>query len=134
MRAKVAPLEEEVRQLRVDLLAMTDEQDEYRHQATEASTQAYSLARDLEAEQSDVQGLKGQMGGTRCYLLVYLVFVGPGSVSRLSPRAPLGFGHLHQDLPDALPGYGPKHLQAKGSLRCGGRFWPKPWSQGCPLG
>jgi hypothetical protein len=53
--AKVAPLEEEVRQLRVDLLAMTDEQDKSRHQATEASSQAYSLARDLEAEQSEVK-------------------------------------------------------------------------------
>jgi hypothetical protein len=87
VRAKVAPLEEEVRQLREDLLEVIDERDESRHQATKASSRADSLARDLEGERSEVQGLKGQMGGMHCYLrLVYLVFFDPGSVSRLSSR------------------------------------------------
>jgi hypothetical protein len=103
--------------LRESLLALIGERDESRCQATEASSQADSLAKDLEAERSEAQGLKAQMGGTRCYLrFVYMVFVGPCLVSWLSSRAPVGFGHLHRDLLDAFPGHGPKDRQAEGPI------------------
>jgi chromosome segregation ATPase len=76
LKGKVSLLEEEERKLRENLLAVTGEWDESRCQATEASTRADSLAKDLEAERSEAQGLKAQMGSTRCYLLlVYLVFL-----------------------------------------------------------
>lgn len=96
LKGKLSPLEEVMWQLREDLLAVTGEQDESWRQATEASSRADSLVKDLEAERSGARSLKAQMGGTHCYLLlVYLVFVGPGLVSRLSSKAPAGLGHLH---------------------------------------
>jgi hypothetical protein len=52
-----------------------DERDESRRQATEASSRADSLTRDLEGERSEVQGLKGQMGGMRCYLPLSIWFL-----------------------------------------------------------
>lgn len=63
LREKVAPLDEEVRQLKENLHAVAGERDESRRQATEASLHADCLARDLEAEQSEGQGLWVQMEG-----------------------------------------------------------------------
>lgn len=51
-REKVAPLEEEVRLLKESLQKVTGERDESRRQATEVSSWAASLAKDLEAERS----------------------------------------------------------------------------------
>jgi predicted S18 family serine protease len=51
-RGKVAPLEEEVQLLKESLQMMTGERDESLRQASEASSRADSLAKDLEGERS----------------------------------------------------------------------------------
>jgi hypothetical protein len=85
-------------------------------------------------KRSEVQGLKSQMGCMCCYLTFgYLAFVGPGSVSWLFSRAPVGFGHLHRYFPDTLSGCGPKDCRAEGPIRRSGKLWLKPRSRGDPL-
>jgi hypothetical protein len=60
-------------------------------QTAEASSRAGSLAKDLQAEWSEAQGLKTKMGGTCCYLcFIYLAYSSHGLVSWLFSRASVG--------------------------------------------
>jgi hypothetical protein len=111
------------------LLVVTSERDESRRQANEVSTRADYLAKDLEAERFEAQGLRTQMGGTHCYLyFIHLVFSGRGSMSLLSSRAPVGFRHFHRNFLNALSGRGPKDRRAEVPIRRSGGLQPRPRS------
>lgn len=67
----MAPLEEEVRLLKENLQKVFDEREQFRRQATEASSRGGSLTKDLEDVLSETQGLSTQMGAM-CYYLCFI--------------------------------------------------------------
>ena len=80
MKAEADQREEEMRQMKENLEAVTVEWDESWCQVTEASLCVDSLTRDLETEWSEGQGLRARMGGKRC-CLVLSFWVSSGYVS-----------------------------------------------------
>lgn len=63
---EAAPMAEKVRLLEYNLKRVSSEREEFQGQATEASSQAGSLAKELKAQQSEAQHRKTRTEGMYC--------------------------------------------------------------------